>query len=97
MGRDKTEAARSRSRGAFRPSYSINFTLLKAEGARKAGWPLHPGAPRKKLREERENHRYRRKHSGLPCAMVYGLYVISSVSQLIATVAFAKLFSFART
>jgi len=60
MGRDKTEAARSHSRGAFRPSYSINFTLQNAEGAGKTGWPLHPGPPRKKLREERVNHRYRR-------------------------------------
>jgi len=97
MGRDKTEAARSHSRGAFRPSYSINFTFQNAEGAGKTGWPLHPGPPRKKLREERVNHRYRRYHTGLPCAVVYGLYVISSVSQLIATVAFAKRFSFART
>src|SRR6516164_113793 len=97
MGHDKTEAARSHSRDAFRPSYSINFTLQNAEGAGKTGWPLHPGPPRKKLREERDDHRYRRRHSGLPCAMVYGLYVISSVSQLIATVAFAKRFSFART
>ena len=29
--------------------------------------------------------------------MVYRLYALSSVNQLIATVAFAKLFSFART
>ena len=47
--------------------------LEKSEGAGKAGWPLHPGPPRKRKLRERVNHRYRRRHSGLPCAMVYGL------------------------
>ena len=42
---------------------------------------MHPGPPRKKLREERVNHRYRRDQPGLPCAVVYGLYVLSPVNQ----------------
>src|SRR5581483_6109738 len=36
---------------------------------------------------KRENHRYRRRHSGLPRAVVYGLYALSLVSQcLFATI-----------
>jgi hypothetical protein len=50
------------------------------EGAGKAGWPLHPGLPRKRYLRERVNHRYRRRHSGLPCAVVYGLYELSPVN-----------------
>jgi hypothetical protein len=34
---------------------------------------MHPGPPRKKLREERVNHRYRRDQPGLPCAVVLRL------------------------
>jgi hypothetical protein len=51
------------------------------EGAGKTGWPLHPGPPRKENLRERDDHRYRRRHSGLPCAVVYGLYALSSVNQ----------------
>ena len=51
------------------------------EGAGKAGWPLHPGPSRRKNLRERENHRYRRIHSGLPCAVVYGLYALSPVNH----------------
>jgi hypothetical protein len=53
----------------------------KTEGTGKAGWPLHPGLPRKRDLRERVNHRYRRIHSGLPRAVVYGLYELSSVNQ----------------
>src|SRR5579862_9334450 len=35
---------------------------------------------REKTARKREDHRYRRNHTGLPCAVVYGLYVISSVN-----------------
>jgi hypothetical protein len=54
---------------------------LRTEGAGKVGWPLHPGPSRRKNVRERENHRYRRRHSGLPCAMGYGLYGLSSVNH----------------
>jgi hypothetical protein len=46
---------------------------FKTEGAGKAGWPHAPGAPRKKLREKRVDHRYRRGQPGLPCAVVLRL------------------------
>ena len=41
------------SRGAFRPSYAHVHPPWKTEGAGKTGWPLHPGPPRKKLRDAR--------------------------------------------
>src|SRR5262249_49886129 len=34
---------------------------------------MHPGPPRRKRCARRVDHRYRRNHSGLPCAVVYGL------------------------
>ncbi len=69
----------------------------KAEGAGKTGWPLHPGLPRKRHLRERENHRYRRDHPGLPCAVVYGLYELSSVNQRLPPSSARDLWSLART
>jgi hypothetical protein len=70
------------------PELCIVHRPRKAEGAGKAGWPHAPGLSRKRNLRERENHRYRRRHSGLPRAVVYGLYVLSLVSQcLFATIA----------
>jgi hypothetical protein len=44
------------------------------EGAGKTGCPLHPRPTRKNMfARARVDHRYRRNHAGLPCAMVYGL------------------------
>ncbi len=77
-----------RPRDAFRPSFASVIALEKSEGAGKAGWPLHPGPSRKKDCAKRAKvHRYRRRHSGLPRAVVYGLYALSLVSQcLFATI-----------
>jgi hypothetical protein len=47
---------------------------LEVEGAGKAGCPHAPvGLRAKRFAQRREVHRYRRKHSGLPCTVVYGL------------------------
>jgi hypothetical protein len=61
------------SRGAIRPSFATYIALSKAEGAGKAGWPLHPGPSRRKKLRERENHRYGGDHTGLPRAVVLRL------------------------
>ncbi len=75
------EGTSFRSRGVFSPELCIVVVPpWKSEGAGRAGWPLHPGAPREKVAREREDHRYRRDHTGPPCAVVYGLYVLSSVN-----------------
>jgi hypothetical protein len=50
----------------------ITTSLRKTEGAGKAGCPPHPRPPCEKNARGR-NHRCRRDHSGLPCAVVYGL------------------------
>src|SRR5262249_9156774 len=56
------------------PEFCTLFALLKkSEGAGKAGWPLHPGLPRKENLRERVNHRYGGDHTGPPCAMVLRL------------------------
>jgi hypothetical protein len=35
---------------------------------------------REDIARKREDHRYRRSHTGLPCAVVYGLYELSPVN-----------------
>ncbi len=35
---------------------------------------MHPRALARKIARKREDHRYRRSHTGLPCAVVYGLW-----------------------
>jgi hypothetical protein len=59
-GGSRKDAMSPRSRGALHPSSASASPSLNVEGAGKAGWPLHPGLPRKKGLRERENHRYRR-------------------------------------
>ena len=49
----------------------------------KAGWPLHPGPPRKKDCASARRPQVQRDHSGPPCAMVYGLYVLFSVNHCV--------------
>src|SRR5271165_114884 len=74
MGPEKTADTTSYSRGLLRPSHAKTLSLSIIEGAGKAGWPLHPGPPRKRNLRERVDHRYRRDQPGLPCAVVYSLY-----------------------
>ena len=61
------------------------------------GGRMHPGPPRKKLREERVDHRYRRDQPGLPCAVVYGLYELSPVNQRLPPSSARSLWSLATT
>jgi hypothetical protein len=43
---------------------------------------MHPGLPRKDNLRERVNHgRVQAVTTGLPCAMVYGLYALSPVNH----------------
>jgi len=67
-------------RGAFRPSFAHCLAPPKIEGAGKAGWPLHPGPCAKGICASARTTGTGGDHTGLPCAMVYGLYVISSVN-----------------
>jgi hypothetical protein len=62
-----------RSRGAFHPSFASFITLIKDKGAGKAGWPLHPGPPRKEICASAREPQVRAVTTGLPCAMVYDL------------------------
>jgi len=52
----------------------------KSEGAGRAGWPLHPGPRAKQICASARTTGTGGDHTGAPCAMVYGLYVISSVN-----------------
>ncbi len=81
MGHAKAVDAAQHSRDGIRPSFCIVVPSSRTEGAGKAGWPLHPGPSRRKDLRERENHRYGGDHTGLPCAVVYGLYALSSVNH----------------
>ncbi len=58
-----------------------NCPSEQTEGAGKAGCSLHPWPPREKSARG-VDHRYRRKHSGLPCASGFTAYfVLSLVSR----------------
>src|SRR5579883_2928901 len=82
----------SHSRGAFRPSLASSIPS-KTEGAGKAGWPLHPGPRAKEICASARTTGTGGDHTGLPCAMGYGLYVISPVNQRLPPSPPAKLFS----
>ena len=71
----------SRSRGGFRPSFASCVALENAEGAGKAGWPLHPGPRAKEICASARTTGTGGDHTGLPRAMVYGLYVFSPVNR----------------
>ena len=63
-----------RSRGAFRPSYAENLDpqgMQRVQG--RPGGRCTRGSRAKEIARARVNRRYRRRHSGLPCAVVYGL------------------------
>jgi hypothetical protein len=74
----------SRSRGAIRPSFAINFLTLRSEGARKAGCALHPRS--RVQNAQRKTHtsiQVQRRQSGFPCAMVLTVsFVLSPVTGL---------------
>ncbi len=62
------------SRGACRPSCTSCVSLFEDRGCREDRVPACTRGPsRKKVAQRREDHRWARNHSGLPCAVVYGL------------------------
>src|SRR5579883_2120899 len=73
-------ASHSRPAHGARVLREVMCPRNRGEGAGKAGWPLHPGLSRRKKLRKRETTGTGGDHTGLPCAMVYGLYVISSVN-----------------
>jgi hypothetical protein len=74
----------------IRPSDASSVTLDKSEGAGNAGCRCTRAPRVQQMRKERTRavHRYNRTHSGIPCAMVYGLWrALPGVPGLIAPVA----------
>src|SRR5215813_6161722 len=70
-----------RSRGAWRPSCSIDHTLIFKEGAGKTGCSPHPWSACNK-KSTRQNHRYEPEQPAFPAQWCYGLYVLSPVTGL---------------
>ena len=90
MRRDKTEATRPHSRDAFRPSFASSIALDNMRAQGRPGGRMHPGPPRKKLREERVDHRYSGDTPAFPAQWVTAYSVLSSVNcAVLATVAAA--------
>src|ERR1700694_3014546 len=59
----------------MRPSFASIFTPRKQEGAGKAGCALHPRSRvQLLLAKTHTSIQVQRRQSGLPCAMVYGLF-----------------------
>jgi hypothetical protein len=85
------------SRGTFRPGYANDHPLENQRAQGRPGGRCTRGSRAKNNCASAKTTGTDGDHTGLPRAMVYGLYALSPVSQLIATVALAKLFSFAGT
>src|SRR6202790_620786 len=63
------------SRGAMRPRFAGNFLTLQSEGAGNTGCTLHPRSRVQKCTTETHTSiQVQRRQSGIPCAMVYGLF-----------------------
>jgi hypothetical protein len=77
------------SRGATRPSFARAFAQKK-RGRRESRVPDAPAASRAKvIKHTSIVTTGSPKHSGLPCAMAYSLYVLPGAPGLLATVACA--------
>jgi hypothetical protein len=77
------ESAVSRSRRVFRARFAGSVHLLKSEGAGKTGCALHPRSRVQNAQTKTHTSiQVQRRQSGLPCAMVYGLYALSPVTGL---------------
>src|SRR6202030_3018040 len=75
------------SRGAMRPKLCKNVSPLKAEGAGKAGCPLHPQPRVQCVGSTRVSSPQVTGTPGLPCAMVLTAYfALSPVIGLFVTV-----------
>jgi hypothetical protein len=91
MGRTKNDDTGLRSRGAWRPSFSIDPPSSRTEGAGNAGCGLHPwSACNKKARGRTTGSA---GAAGIPCAMVLtACFVLSPVRPgLVVTVALRHL------
>jgi len=80
-GHDNRGDMSSHPRGGIRPSFASSRPPSNAEGAGKAGWPLHPGLPRKEEFARAREPQVQAVTTGLPCAVAYGLYALSSVNH----------------
>ena len=74
---------RPRSRGGCRPKLCIISALEKPRAQGEPGGRCTRGLRAKRLREARESPQVQAVATGPPCAVVYGLYVISPVNQLL--------------
>jgi len=70
---DKGEDTSPYSRGAFRPSLVSHIALSKVRGRKEGRVAAAPGALAQKKLRKRESTGTGGDHTGLPCAMVYGL------------------------
>ena len=70
------EHATTHSRDALRPRHALNLDPPRYRGRREDRVPAAPMAPCAASAQKKHtgcNHRYRRNHTGLPCAVVYDL------------------------
>src|SRR5207253_700208 len=70
-----------------------NVPPKKIEGAGKAGCPMHPQPRTQTKKRASVVATGSPKHSGLPCAMVYGLFRLSPVTGLFCHCRFAGIAS----
>jgi hypothetical protein len=64
----------------FARALHLDHPLEKQRAQGRPGGRCTRGPRARKIARRARDHRYRRRHSGLPCAVVYGLYELSSVN-----------------
>jgi hypothetical protein len=80
-GHAKEDNTTSRSRDAWRPSFSFNPPSSETEGAGKTGCPSHPWSACSKKKHAAEPQ-VRAEQPAFPAQWCYGLYVLSPVTRL---------------
>ena len=80
---DGGENMRPHPRGAFRPSFAFIITLLEVRGRREGRVAAAPGALAQKITAQARKPQVQAVTTGLPCAMVHGLYALSSVNLVV--------------
>jgi hypothetical protein len=81
MGHGRTGDTFHRPRGAFARALHLTSPSRKTEGTGKAGWPHAPGAPAQRKFARARKPQVQAVTTGLPCAVVYGLYALSPVNH----------------
>jgi hypothetical protein len=79
--KQRPRCATAFSRHVSHPSFTLDYPLKMQRAQGRPGDRCTRGPRARKIARRARDHRCGRHHSGLPCAMGYGLYALSSVNH----------------